>query len=158
MAVTVRDLGVLLSQAGFGSSQLFGSAAACLGSAVLVSRSCPCEPGAVVRLPLLHLLLDAAKAAPVRAAVAPEYPIDHSAPLLHVPWAAPGLAVARLKTRTAVQAAVAALLGRVAAIAETGDPSRYSMRGALGKCVNLLLCRRRSRQRAAAGADWCSVT
>lgn len=113
-----------------------------------------------MHLLLLLLLLpphDARTWAVVPVAGVPGCPIDHLV-LRHVPWARLVLAVARLKTHIAALAAVAELVGRVAAIADRGDLSRCSMRAGHGKCASLLLCRRHSRRRAAAGAGWCSVT
>lgn len=78
---TGQHLAVL--QASSGSFQLFGWVVADPGSAVLVSGSCPCDPGAAA---LLHSLLrlGATTKAAVLAVVVPGYPKDHS-DLLHVP-------------------------------------------------------------------------
>jgi hypothetical protein len=89
--------------------------------------------------------------------VVPDCPTGHST-LLHGPQALPGPAVALLMTQIAAPAVVAGLVGRVVAIAGTDDLFQCSTRGGLEKCVSLLLCRRRSRQRVAAGASWCTVT
>lgn len=149
---------VLLERVSSDSSQPSDLAAVCPGSAVLASRSCPFDPGAVVPLLLLLQRRDATTEAPVLVAGAPGCPTNHSVLHPHAPWAAPDLAVVRLRTRIAAPAAVVELVGRAAAIAGTGDPSPYSTRGEPGKYVNLLLCRRRSRLRGAAGASWCTVT
>lgn len=149
---------VLLDQLSSGNFQPSDSAEVYPGSAVLASRSCPFEPEAVVPLLLSLLPHGAAIEAPVPVVGAPDCPTDHSVLRLHVPWVAPGLVVAQLRTRIVVPAAVAALVGQAAAIAGKVGLSRCSTREELEKCVNPLLCRHRSRLRGAAGADWCTVT
>ena len=110
-------------------------------------------------MPLHQSLLrhGATTEAAVLVAVVPDCPTGHSN-LLHGPQALPGPAVVLLMTRIAAPAAVAELVGRAVAIAGTDDLFQCSMRGGLEKCVSLLLCRRRSRQRVAVGASWCTVT
>jgi hypothetical protein len=140
-----------------GSFRLFGSAMVCPDLVVLVSGSCPYDPGvAALLLPLLRRGARIAAAVPV--AEGRGCPTDHS--VLHrVPRARPDLAPARLRIRTAAAwAGVAGLVGRVAAIAGMDELSLCSTRGGLARCVNLLLCRRRSRRRGAVGAGLCTVT
>jgi hypothetical protein len=158
VAVKGQRPGALQLSVGSGSFQLVDSAAACPEPAALVSGNCPCDPEVDVPRLLLLLPRGVVIGAPVLVAVAAGCPIGHSVRLLHDPWAPPGLAGAQTRTQTAAPAAVAGLLGRVAAIAGRGGLSLYSMHGERGRCASLLLCRHRSRPRAAAGAGWCSVT